>query len=411
LIDTLLGLIPSGENIIRDLLFVSLTRIHGGDKYIGEIANPLLRAEALIHIGSGEDLEKLGSEYLYRMVDLHPMGVLIYLSKIDPSDIGLRLYTYVIKKAMRSINLLALAVSYTGSRRLYDIFTGIIEGEKDAKKILNISILLDAIIFRYSIDEVLPFGINTIENYMSNSKYPDILRRMLLSTLLACHAIRGEGDVDEISSVLIRGLRLSTDDPFYLQAAPIIAKNLYVADKIDLSKDIFYRLKELKNRMLQSYGPLSFITPTSPGKITRILNNIALIINSLIHVFNAFSRSERLIDNKFAIEYLGSLLHESMDPIILAVQTKFLIRENPHNVGETIDRYISNSDKILSKGEKYVTYRNLGQIYTLKSITDTGREHIESILLQKGFDIIQHFILGLYEESLRQYPISNNIQT
>jgi len=85
--------------------------------------------------------------------------------------------------------------------------------------------------------------------------------------------------------------------------------------------------------------------------------------------------------------------------------TKFFIREKPNYAVEVIDKYVSSSERILSDDEKYILYRNLGSIYALKYTTERARRHIEEILAHRKNADIRQFILGLYEETLKQYPI------
>lgn len=396
-------MLPSSRALLRDMLLVGLTRILNQKKYIDYINNPLLGAEAIIHLNIDVNEYKVDNKIVERMLSVHPLGVLVYLDKIGLTSAGLKVFVKMIKFVIKRPDILALAISYTGSKKLYEnIFASIFENEKNARNILTISILLDAMTFRYGIDEAITFTMQMIEKFMANRTLPDILRRMHLSTILATKSLYGE-DIEEIHEVLIKGLRLNCDDITYLQSAPIIAKNLYISEDKELSKDVFIRLKELKTKILNNLSPFSFITPTPPSRITKTLNKIVWIIDRIVLVFNTFSRSKKFSDEKFAIEYLNALFQESKDPTILAVLTKFLIRSNPKNAKNIISNYISTSKKIL-KNEYEILYHHLGSIYALKSTNTTARKIIEEEILQKP-DKIKHFITGLYEESLKQYPL------
>ena len=400
-------MLPSSDILLRDMFLVGLTRILNGEDYVNEICNPLFRTEALIHLDASNNECRVENDMLERMIKIHPIGVLIYLYRFGLASIGLRTFVKIMKLIIKRIDILALAIGYTGSEMLYkDIFVSLVEDEKNAKNILNISILLDIITFRYNIDEALPFTFKAVERFMSNKSLPDILRRMHLSTLLATKKIRGE-DMEEIYRVLTKGLRLGCDDITFLQAAPIIAKNLYISGDRERFKDILIRLKELKSRTLDNLGPFSFITPTSPSVITKTLNKIVWVIDRIVLVFNMLSRSKNFSDEKFAVEYLRSLFRESKDPTILSTLTRFLIRHKPNNSDEIINDYLSLARKILPKNEREIIYRHLGMIYALKITNNRARKTIEDIV-SKNINWPKQFTVGLYEETLKQYVLKSN---
>lgn len=405
----LLNLLPmiadkfaSVSPLLRDMLFVSLIRIYQDRRYLDSIENPLLRVEALIHLGE-DAYPKLESSVLDRMLSWHPLGVLIYAGA-NYDNISRKQLTRITKLSLQRPELLSLAIAYTGSKDLYeDIFVGIAGDERNPRRILMVSMLLDSITFRYSIDYVLPFTEGLVKKFMRNDEIPDILRRMLASILLAQFYLLG-GDIMYDKEYLVRGLRLSSDDVVFLQAAPIIAKNLYVVGDKEIFEDILVRLNELRRSMIKRSGPFGFIVPPSPSRLTRALRESAYILNSILMVLDVLSRSDRFIDNGFAMSYLESLFGELSDPTTLYVLTKFKLKTNQNNQQEIINSYMAKARGILSQEERKIMYRHLGLLFASKIATDVARRYILENL-SKNSEILKHFILGLYEETLRQYPL------
>jgi len=388
--------------LLRDMLFVSLIRIYQDRRYLDSIENPLLRVEALIHLGE-DAYPKLESSVLDRMLSWHPLGVLIYAGA-NYDNISRKQLTRITKLSLQRPELLSLAIAYTGSKDLYeDIFVGIAGDERNPRRILMVSMLLDSITFRYSIDYVLPFTEGLVKKFMRNDEIPDILRRMLASILLAQFYLLG-GDIMYDKEYLVRGLRLSSDDVVFLQAAPIIAKNLYVVGDKEIFEDILVRLNELRRSMIKRSGPFGFIVPPSPSRLTRALRESAYILNSILMVLDVLSRSDRFIDNGFAMSYLESLFGELSDPTTLYVLTKFKLKTNQNNQQEIINSYMAKARGILSQEERKIMYRHLGLLFASKIATDVARRYILENP-SKNSEFLKHFILGLYEETLRQYPL------
>ena len=405
----LLNLIPmiadkfaSVSPLLRDMLFVSLIRIYQDKRYLDSIENPLLRVEALIHLGE-DAYPKLENSVLDRMLSRHPLGVLIYAGT-NYDDISRKQLTRIIKLSLQRPELLSLAIAYTGSKDLYeDIFVGIVGDERNPRRILMVSMLLDSITFRYSIDYVLPFTEGLVRKFMRNDEIPDILKRMLASILLAQFYLLGENIMYD-KEYLVKGLRLSSDDIVFLQAASIIAKNLYVVGDKEIFEDILVRLNELRRSIIKRSGPFGFIVPPSPSRLTRALRESAYILNSILMVLDVLSRSDRFTDNDFAMGYLESLFGELSDPTTLYVLTKFKLKTNQNNQQEIINSYMAKARGILSQEEQKIIYRHLGFLFASKIATDTTRRYILENL-SKNSEVLKYFILGLYEETLRQYPL------
>ncbi len=395
---------PQTQHFLRDMFFVSLIRTLNTDRYVGEIRNPLLRVEAILHLDP-ESREKVEYKLLEDSLRYHPLGVLIYAGR-NFDDLEKKTFTKIVRFSSKNLNLLALAISYTGSENLYrDVFVGIVEDETKPRRVLSIAILLDFITFRYCMNSVLPYTEDLIKKYLVLDEIPNILKRMLISTGLVLYARRGR-DITYEKEMLIRGIRLSSDDPIFLQAASVLAKNIYMLGEDGVFREIMLRLNELRRSMTRRHGLFDFIVPPPPGRLTRLLREAAYIINSILASFEMLCRSDTFDDNDFALSYLETMFKELSDPTTLYVLTRFRLRTDRGGQREVLEDYLSAVRRILPKEEQAIIYRQLGAMFAMKQMADSARRLILEVL-PRDFDALKNFVFGLYEETLKQYPIAN----
>lgn len=386
--------------LLHDLFFVSLTRILGREDYSNYIKSPLLKAEAHIHLNPEVQVD-VDNDVLEKALRFHPLGVLICISN-RYEHINRRVLIKAAIFSYKRLEVLALAIGYTGSEELYrELFTSVAEEKSKHRDALSMATLLDFMTFRYCMDYVLPFTEDLIGRYAKNEQLPDILKKTLTSTLLASLALR-KGIANSEAEHLLEDLRLRSDDLESLQVAPVLAKNIYFLGKRDVFKEILLRLNEIRRRIPFKRGMLDFITPPSPRTISNNICRSINIVNSTLSVLDLLSRSNKFRDEKFAIDYLRNLYEDLQSHIILGILTKIELRVNPHQCEDIIGGYLSKIERLLK--EDPIAYNQLGQIFATKHATDEVKQSILEHLIENP-SAIKHFVFGLYEETLKQYPL------
>ncbi|MCR8501695.1 MAG: hypothetical protein NDP19_05225 [Crenarchaeota archaeon] len=391
------------DPLLHDLFLVSLVRILRCEKYINYIKSPLLKAEAHIHLNSNTQVH-VDADVLEKALNFHPLGALIYIGSnfetVNRSVIAkATIFSY------KHLDTLALVIGYTGSEELYKgLFINLLEERLKLHSSPQIAILLDFMTFRYCMDSVLPFTEDIIRRYGRDERIPDILRKTFTSTLLVSSVFRKGIASYEVES-LLEHLRLSLDDLELLQAAPVLAKNIYFLGGKEVFKEILLRLNELRKRATRRYGIFDFIIPPSPERLSKDISRGINIINSILSVFDLLSRSDRFKDESFAAEYLKSLYKDLQSHLILYVLTKIELRANPDRHKEIISEYLSMIKRLSE--EDPAVYSQLGSIFSMKYLTNEVRQDILRYI-PDNFAATKYFVLGLYEETLKQYPLPLN---
>jgi len=88
---------------------------------------------------------------------------------------------------------------------------------------------------------------------------------------------------------------------------------------------------------------------------------------------------------------------------------KFKIRDKPNEESEIVKELLK---KITQSRIDFRTAFELGSLYALKWLSDESRNQIEHTTRElKDENILRVFVMGLYEETLKHYPIMPTMES